>query len=274
MSVVTLSTQKDVVYLPIDIIRANTYQPRKIFEQKALQELSDSIKQYGVLQPITVRLVKGYFYELIAGERRLRASKLAGLLSIPAIIMDITDKDSAVIAMIENLQRQDLNYIEEAEGYIKLMKEHNFTQDMLSKRVGKSQSTIANKIRILKLPDRVRNRLLANNLSERHARALLKLSDEEEQLKVLKSIVDNNLTVSKTEELIDKIVQFGHQQEKERRKQKKNKVVIKVKDVRIFANSIKQNIAFMEKSGYGVDYHVTESDEGYEFHIKLNIQQV
>ncbi|UZQ83009.1 ParB/RepB/Spo0J family partition protein [Thermoanaerobacter sp. RKWS2] len=178
------SKMQEISYLPIDSIRPSPYQPRKTFDIKNLQELSESIKVYGVLQPITVRMVGNNSYELVAGERRLKASKLAGLTEIPAIIVNAQDEDAAVLALIENLQREDLNFIEEAEGYYNLINDHHLTQEQLAKMLGKSQSTIANKLRILKLSKEIKEKLLENDLTERHARALLRLPDEELQKKL------------------------------------------------------------------------------------------
>lgn len=143
--------QKNITYVGIDHIRPNPYQPRKQFNKMALEELCESIKQYGVLQPINVRRLSHGTYEIVAGERRLRAATMAGLMEIPAIIINVDDNDSAVMALIENLQREDLSYMEEAEGYSNLINEHGFTQEELAQKIGKSQSTVANKIRLLKL---------------------------------------------------------------------------------------------------------------------------
>ena len=169
---------KKVMEIPIEKIVPNPYQPRRVFSQAALEELSNSIKSYGILQPITVRDINGN-YELVAGERRFRAAKLANLEFVPAIINNMTDESSAVLALLENLQREDLNFIEEAMGYENLIKEHSFTQQQLAEKLGKNQSTIANKLRILRLPMEIKIKLVENDLTERHARALLKLPNEE-----------------------------------------------------------------------------------------------
>ena len=198
---------KNITYVNIDCIRPNPYQPRKQFNKQALDELCESIKQYGVLQPINVRQITATSYELVAGERRLRAAKMAGLTEIPAIVINVDDNNSAVMALIENLQREDLNYMEEAEGYNNLITEHGFTQEELAQKIGKSQSTIANKIRLLKLPPLVKKILFDNNLTERHARALLKLHDEQLQLKVLKIVCERGLNVKKTEELVERAIE-------------------------------------------------------------------
>lgn len=200
------TSDRKVVLLPIDEVKTNPFQPRKIFTKEALTELSESIREYGVLQPISVRKLSGGTYELIAGERRLRASKLAELKYIPAIIYEFDDEDSAVIALIENLQRESLSFLEEAEAYYCLVMDHGITQEQLAQKVGKSQSTIANKVRLLKLPPLVQKIIHDNNLTERHARALLRLPDEQLQLKALKAICDHHYTVQQTEEFISEIL--------------------------------------------------------------------
>lgn len=196
--------QNEVRLIPTNDIFPNLYQPRKHFDEESIDELAQSIKAYGIIQPLSVRRIGDEKFELVAGERRLRAAKKAGLIEVPVIIIDITDKDSAAIALLENLQREDLNYIEEAEAYHNLIKDHAYTQEQLAEAIGKKQSTIANKIRILKLNDNIRKILLENKLTERHARALLKLPSAELQLKVLKTVISKSLNVKKTEELIEK----------------------------------------------------------------------
>ncbi|MEQ8197405.1 MAG: nucleoid occlusion protein [Clostridiaceae bacterium] len=195
--------QNEILYVSIDNIIPNTYQPRKYFDEGALMELSNSIKQFGIIQPLTVRR-RGNLFELVAGERRWRAAKLAELKEVPCNIVEITDSESAEIALLENLQREDLNFIEEAEAYYNLINEHHFTQEDLARRMGKKQSTIANKLRLLKLSSDVRVLLLENSLTERHARALLSLPDETSQLSIIKKVIKQNLNVKKTEELINK----------------------------------------------------------------------
>ena len=198
--------EREVARIPIDSIRPNPYQPRRVFSQEALEELCASIKQYGLLQPISVRKTGNDTFELIAGERRLRASKMAGMKYIDAIIFSTYEQDSAVIAMMENLQRENLHYMEEAEGYQNLIRDHGLSQDELARRLGKNQSTIANKMRILKLPMPVKRMLLQYNLTERHARALLRLHDEEAQIKVIQIIVAQGLNVKATEDLVERTI--------------------------------------------------------------------
>jgi len=258
---------KNITYIDIENIRPNPYQPRKQFNKISLEELCESVKQYGVIQPINVRRLSTNMYELVAGERRLRAATMAGLKKIPCIIVDIDDNDSAVLALIENLQREDLSYMEEAEGYNNLINEHGFTQEELAAKIGKSQSTIANKIRLLKLPPLVKKILADNNLTERHARALLKLHYEQLQLKVLKKVCEKGLNVKKTEELVERAIEKYTKNENE----KKNKVVFTkaIKDIRIFINTIKQAIILMKKSG--VDAKAAQFDRGsyVEFIIRI-----
>jgi ParB family chromosome partitioning protein len=256
----------NVTFISVNNIRPNPYQPRKVFDKLMLDELANSIKEFGIMQPISVRRINEEYYELIAGERRLRATKLAGLTEIPAIIIEVNDKDSAVIALIENLQRENLNYIEEAEGYYNLINDYDLTQEEVAKQVGKSQSTIANKLRILKLSKEVKKVLLDSNLSERHARALLKLPSEELQLSILNKIIEQSLNVKKTEELIERTLNRIFEQEN-----KKDKPVIKryLKDIRIFTNTIKQAVDMMESSGIEVDYQVKEVDDSYEISIVI-----
>ena len=162
--------KKEIVNIKVENIFPNAYQPRKFFNEDALNELSESIKQYGIIQPITVRKI-GEKYELVAGERRWRAARMAKFDVVPCNIIEITDTQSAEIALLENLQREDLNFIEEAEAYYNLINDHKFTQEELARRMGKKQSTIANKLRLLKLGKKVRELCLENNLTERHARA-------------------------------------------------------------------------------------------------------
>ena len=169
-------------FIPVSAVYPNPYQPRKYFSQKSIQELADSIRQIGLLQPINVRRCGDGKYELIAGERRLRACKLAGLSYVKALITStLSDQELASIAMIENLQRENLHFFEEAEGYQSLLREHGFTQEELAKKLSKNQSTIANKLRILKLTRNVKDKILTTGLSERHARALLRLHNEKAQ---------------------------------------------------------------------------------------------
>ena len=194
----------EVAQLPISKIVPNRYQPRNIFNDEKIVELSESIKEHGVIQPIVVRKFKDD-YEIIAGERRYRASKLVGLDKVPAIIREYDDKQSASIAIVENIQREDLTAIEEALAYKQLIDLHGITQAALAKQMGKSQSTVANKIRLLNLSDFVQKSVLERKITERHARALLVVKDEELQLQLLEKIIDNDLNVSQTEQYLSPV---------------------------------------------------------------------
>ena len=252
-----------VYSLPVEMIDPNPFQPRRHFEPMALVDLATSIKQYGLMQPISVRIVdKGY--ELVAGERRLRATKLADIPTIPAIIVNITDVESAVLAMVENLQRQDLNYIEEAEGFYQLITKHNLTQDDLARKLGKNQSTIANKLRLLRLPGKVKKALLENDLSERHARALLKILKDKEpaqaenlMLEIIDRIASGGLTVKKTEEYVDKILSL-----QEKKAAGRGHTKTRIRDIRIFTNTIKQAVDVMQESGVKATFDVEEKKDG------------
>jgi ParB family chromosome partitioning protein len=259
--------QKNITYINIDSIRPNPYQPRKQFNTSSLEELCESIKQYGVIQPINVRKISNSVYELVAGERRLRAATMAGLREIPAIVINVDDNDSAVMALIENLQREDLSYMEEADGYNNLITEHGFTQEELAQKIGKSQSTIANKIRLLKLPPLVKKILADNNLTERHARALLKLHDEQLQLRVLKSICEKGLNVKRTEELVERAIEKYTKEVKTKETEKK--LTRAIKDIRIFVNTIRQAIDLMKKSGVNAKAAQFDRGEYIEFIVRI-----
>ncbi len=258
--------QSEIKYIPIDAIKPNPYQPRKNFDKKALEELSQSIKTYGVIQPISVRKLQDNSYELVAGERRLRASELANLKEIPAIIVDYRDKESAMIALIENLQREDLNFIEEAEGYRNLIEDHGFTQQELAEKIGKSQSTIANKLRLLKLPDDIKKDLLEHNLTERHGRALLKLPDYELQRKVLDKVISNELNVSNTEKLVKDILDDLTSQKGKEKKKRSIKGFI---STRIYVNTIKNAFKAIKQSGVNAKY--IEKDKGDYLEVTIKI---
>ena len=228
----------------------NPFQPRAIFNETSLAELAASIKEKGVIQPILVR-AKGDNYELIAGERRLRASQMIGLSDIPAIVKILSDKEMAELAIIENLQREDLHFLEEAKGFSQLIANFGLTQEELAKRIGKSQSTIANKLRILKLSPEALKILLASSLTERHARALLKIENAETQLELLKVIIEQDLNVKQTEDLIETHLEDLAEEQNPTPKQK---IVRFVKDVRIFLNTINSVASQMKKSGMDINY--------------------
>ena len=194
-----------VVFLPARAIRPNPAQPRKIFQEEALAELAESIRQHGILQPLSVRRV-GAGYELIAGERRLRAAEMAGLTEIPCIVMTMDDRESGMAAMVENLQRQDLDFVEEAQAIAYLMEKWSLNQEQIAKIMGKSQSAVANKLRLLRHSGQVLQALRDGNLTERHGRALLKIPTEEQKLAVIATIRQLDLSVARTEQYIDSLL--------------------------------------------------------------------
>lgn len=260
------NTDVQVLSVPLSKIVPNPYQPRKEFESEALSELADSIRQYGVLQPLLVAPGKDGTYILIAGERRLRASIMAGLGTVPVIVSEYTTQQIAEIALIENLQRKDLHYLEEAEGYEKLVNTFHLTQESMAIRVGKKQSTIANKLRLLRLPVSVRNKLHDSKLTERHARVLLKLENEETQKAVLQKVLKGNLNVRQTEALVEKTLKENGKLDK-----KKPRIVI-VNDVRIYLNSIREIMETVKTSG--IPASMEQDMDGDDVVLTLRIKNV
>ena len=202
-----------VVFVPARAIRPNPAQPRKVFKEESLSELADSIRQHGILQPLSVRRV-GTSYELIAGERRLRAAQMAGLTEIPCIVMSMDDKESGMAAMIENLQRQDLDFVEEANAIARLMEQWGMSQEQAARLLGKSQSAVANKLRLLRHSDNVLRALREANLTERHARALLKLPTEPEKMAAIAIIARHGMSVARTEKYIDDLLNGKNERER------------------------------------------------------------
>ena len=260
------TTDVQVLQVPLSKIVPNPYQPRKEFESEALSELADSIRQYGVLQPLLVAPGKGDTYILIAGERRLRASTMAGLGTVPVIVSEYTTQQIAEIALIENLRRKDLHYLEEAEGYEKLVNTFHLTQESMAIRVGKKQSTIANKLRLLRLPASVRKKLHDSDLTERHARVLLKLENEDLQKAVLQKVLKGHLNVRQTEALVEKTLK-----EAGKLNQKKPRFVI-VNDVRIYLNSIKEIMETVKTSG--IPSSMEQEMDGDDVVVTLRIKNV
>ncbi len=236
-----------VVFLPARAIKPNPAQPRKVFREEALSELAESIRQHGILQPLSVRRV-GVTYELIAGERRLRAAQLAGLTEIPCIVMSMDEKESGMAALVENLQRQDLDFIEEARGISFLMEKFSMSQEQAAKVLGKSQSSVANKLRLLRHTPRVLTALRENNLTERHARALLKLETEQQKLDVINVIARTGMSVARTEQYIDALLET------------KAPKVPKA-NVGAFLNNLNQSLARIQLSGIPAISERRETDQ-------------
>lgn len=251
--------------IPIKNIMPNPHQPRQEFDKAALQDLAISIMEYGLMQPITVRQIGPFDYELIAGERRLTACKNLGMAYIPAIVMTASPTDSAVLALVENIQRENLNYLEEAEAFSNLIHEHGLTQKELADKLGKSQSTIANKIRILKLSPKVRQILTAYNLTERHARALLRLPEEKQRLRAAKLIAERGFNVAKTEELVDKLLK-APERAVAAPKLTEGRIF---RDIRVFHNTIRQAVDLMRKSGIEASANKIENDTCIEYTIVI-----
>ena len=193
--------EKEIIEVALDDIIPNRFQPRLSFDEKGLNELAESIRQHGIIQPLVLRKVADK-YEIIAGERRYKAAYIAGLVKVPAVIIDLNDNESAEVAIVENIQRRDLSPIEEAKSYKKLLDRGYLTQDQLASRMGKTQATISNKLRLLNLDEKVQDALLNNKISERHARSLLRVESKEEQREILDNIINNKLNVRETEKLI------------------------------------------------------------------------
>lgn len=230
-------------HIPIHKIVPNPYQPRRIFDRTALEELAESIRRYGVITPLTVRKT-GERYVLIAGERRLRASKLAGLGSVPCYIVEVDEQTSAELALVENLQRKDLDPFEEAEGLLRLTKEFGLTQQQAAERIGKTQAAVANKLRLLKLyPDTIAL-IREHKLTERHGRALLALEEEEKQLEAARRIAAQGLNVAQTEAYIEKLKALPVPQESAHPIRQ-----VFIKDVRFFINSITKAVDSVRNAG-------------------------
>jgi|SRR5690625_5236269 len=253
------TNEGDVQHIKLDEIDPSPYQPRTIFDEKSIEELSQTIKTHGVIQPIVVR-VRNERYEIIAGERRFRAVRKLDLETIPAIVKEFNDSQAASIALIENLQREGLTSIEEANAYQRLMKLHNLTQESLAQRIGKGQSTIANKIRLLQLSEPVKDALLDRKITERHARALLGVPDEEQQVKVLQEIIDKELNVKQAELRVKSL-----KDDKPRQKKR----ISYSKDVRLALNTIRQSVNMVMESGLQIETDETDYEDYYEVSIRI-----
>ncbi|MCM3570733.1 nucleoid occlusion protein [Neobacillus mesonae] len=253
---------EEIKKIPIDQIAPNRFQPRTIFDEDKIEELSRTIHIHGIIQPIVVREFAKDQFEIIAGERRWRAMKKLGWTEAPAIIKDMTDTETASVALIENLQREELSPIEEAIAYGRLLELHNLTQEALAQRLGKGQSTVANKLRLLKLPQTVQDALLKKAITERHARALIPLKDPEKQTALLAEIIEKNFNVKQTEDRVAKMLE-----EKTTKPKPKRKAFSK--DMRIAVNTIRQSLSMVTDSGINLDSEEEEFDDFYQFTIKI-----
>lgn len=248
--------------IPHENIFPNPQQPRVRFDYIELENLATSIRANGILQPINVRPLDNGNFELISGERRLRAARIIGVTKIPCIVMDVSDEQSALFAIIENVQRQNLDFFEEAVAIERLMTDHNLSQEEIGKKLGKAQSTLSNKLRLLRLPESMREKLILAGLTERHARALLSLPDNTARNRALDIIIDRHLTVSESERLISDIL---------RRRKEPQKPPIKVfKDMRIFINTLNHAVDSIRKAGMEADTAKSETDEYFEYVVRIS----
>lgn len=261
----TMQEEKEEIHqIPVSHIVPNEYQPRTIFQEDKIDELAQTIKTHGIIQPIVVRK-KGDKYEIIAGERRWRAVKKLNLETIPAIIKQFNDSQTASVALIENLQREELTAIEEARAYAQLIELHQLTQESLAQRLGKGQSTIANKLRLLQLPDEVQEAILKRQITERHARALIRIKDSPLLSKVLNDIIENGLNVKQTEELIKKIK--GENEQPKKKKKPIRKGISK--DIRLAMNTIRKSVDMVTQTGMNIDTEEEDHEDYYQFIIKI-----
>lgn len=255
--------EDEVVQLPVKKIIPNQFQPRTVFKDEKIDELAQTLKTHGIIQPIVVRQMEEEGqYEVIAGERRLRAAKLLEWDTISAIIRNLTDTETASVALIENIQREQLSAIEEASAYTQLLELHELTQEALAQRLGKSQSTVANRIRLLKLIPEAQTALLNKEITERHGRTLLKL-DETLQKTYLDRVIKEELNVKDLEELIDKVLQ------KDEPKKKRKKAQIISKDIRIATNTIKESLKMITNTGIKVESEEEELEDYYQVTIRI-----
>ena len=254
-------TEESVLSLPVEDIGPNPFQPRQVFDRRGLEELAESIRQYGVISPLSVRW-RGGQYELVAGERRLRAARLVGLERVPCILLDVDGADSGAIALVENLQRQDLDYIEQAQGIARLIELFGLSQEECARRLGLSQSAVANKLRLLRLPQDILDKLRSERLTERHGRALLRLRSDDARRRALGHIVDRQLSVAATDAYIDSLLESSGPDGK-------SKARFVLKDVRIFLNSLQHSVDVMRQGGVDVGVQRCQTEEEMVVTIRI-----
>ena len=256
-----IKTNGYVLLIPPQDILPNRSQPRTLFDTDALEGLAESIRQNGVLQPLLVRHRANGLFELVAGERRLRAAKLIGMQRVPCILTDVSDEQSAVYALLENIQRKDLGFFEEAQALFRIMMQYGLSQEDIARMLGRAPSTVSNKLRLLRLPEDVRDRITRSGLTERHARALLKLPTGDDMRKAIAAIERGHMNVAQTDLYIDSLL---------KQPEPKRKPPIKLfKDVRIFVNTINHAIDTMRHAGIAADAKRQETDDYIEYHIRI-----
>ena len=262
-----MERKERVLTLRVEDIRPNPHQPRQTFDDEGLRELASSIRRHGILQPLTVRSAGGGKWELVAGERRLRAAKLAGLEKVPCIRREADDRESALLALVENLQRRDLHYLEEAAAIAAYIRQTGITQEEAAAQLGRSPSALANKLRLLRLSPACRELLVRNALTERHARCLLRLEDEEERLAALRHIADKQLNVAQAEQYIDqRLAQLQSTPPKRRR-------TFILKDVRLFLNSLDRGLRMVREAGVDARTERQETDDAILLTIRIPKQR-
>ncbi|AZV45644.1 MULTISPECIES: nucleoid occlusion protein [Peribacillus] len=264
LEIETPSSQEGIREISISEIVPNRYQPRTVFNEEKIAELAQTIHTHGIIQPIVVREYEQGKFEIIAGERRYRAMKKLGWEKAPVIVKEFNDAETASVALIENLQREELTPIEEAIAYGKLIELHSLTQEALAQRLGIGQSTVANKLRLLKLPQEVQDALLQKQITERHARSLIPLKNPMMQVKLLEEIIEKGLNVKQTEECVVKLLSNSDQKPKPKPKRKAFS-----KDMRIAVNTIRQSLNMVTDNGINVDTEEEDFDEYYQFTIKI-----
>ena len=262
-----MERKERVLTLRVEDIRPNPHQPRQTFDDEGLRELASSIRRHGILQPLTVRSAGGGKWELVAGERRLRAAKLAGLEKVPCIRREADDRESALLALVENLQRRDLHYLEEAAAIAAYIRQTGITQEEAAAQLGRSPSALANKLRLLRLSPACRELLVQNGLTERHARCLLRLEDEEERLAALRHIADKQLNVAQAEQYIEqRLTQLQSTPPKRRR-------TFILKDVRLFLNSLDRGLRMVREAGVDARTERQETDDAILLTIRIPKQR-
>lgn len=268
LSLVSGREERSLRRIRVSDIARNPNQPRKYFDPEAIAQLAESIRQYGVLNPLTVRRSPSGGYELVAGERRLRAARVAGLNEVPCLVIAADNEDSSAIALVENLQRRDLDFFEEAYGFKRLIDQYGLTQEEAARKVGKTQSAVANKLRLLRLSQKNMELIRSANLTERHARCLLRLDSEDERINATNYIIEHDLNVSRSEQYIEELLK-ERERETELPVQQERKVVRLIKDVRFFLNTLNRAVGVMVDSGIGATVQQQDSEDGLTLTIVI-----
>ena len=268
LSLVSGREERSLRRIRVSDIARNPNQPRKYFDPEAIAQLAESIRQYGVLNPLTVRRSPSGGYELVAGERRLRAARVAGLNEVPCLVIAADNEDSSAIALVENLQRRDLDFFEEAYGFKRLIDQYGLTQEEAARKVGKTQSAVANKLRLLRLSQKNMELIRSANLTERHARCLLRLDSDDERINATNYIIEHDLNVSRSEQYIEELLK-ERERETELPVQQERKVVRLIKDVRFFLNTLNRAVGVMVDSGIGATVQQQDSEDGLTLTIVI-----